>query len=247
MSSIIENPQGPKSAEEISGIVALRQGSQYIQQTGGEGNFTASGGQIAGAVGLSVVGFAATALLARFGAAAEAMRRILVDRARRRKAEKHGGKLDQIPRLKGEFFWSQVKAAKGIGCDMIYVAMFDEVDEATAIFKCTNIPPTADNAKFITYEGLPGDHYLKLTGQAGRLLRNEIAAGDSPLREPECRADPRPEKKAKPNVLFIVCDDLNTHVSTSGYRHIRTPAFSPLVSEYYPAGHKFGLLKRVRL
>ncbi|MFP6693408.1 MAG: sulfatase-like hydrolase/transferase, partial [Pirellulales bacterium] len=76
----------------------------------------------------------------------------------------HGGKLDQIPRLKGEFFWSQVKAAKGIGCEMIYVAMFDEVDEATAIFKCTNIPPTADNAKFITYEGLPGDHYLKLTG-----------------------------------------------------------------------------------
>ena len=24
----------------------------------------------------------------------------------------------------------------------------------------------------------------------------------------------------RPNVLFIVCDDLNTHVSTSGYNHI---------------------------
>ncbi|MEM6776789.1 MAG: sulfatase [Planctomycetota bacterium] len=33
---------------------------------------------------------------------------------------------------------------------------------------------------------------------------------------------------SKPNVLFIVCDDLNTHVSTSGYPHIQTPAFDQL-------------------
>ena len=35
---------------------------------------------------------------------------------------------------------------------------------------------------------------------------------------------------ARPNVLFIVCDDLNTHVSTSGYPHIRTPAFDHLAA-----------------
>jgi iduronate 2-sulfatase len=34
----------------------------------------------------------------------------------------------------------------------------------------------------------------------------------------------------KPNVLFIVCDDLNTHVSTSGYPHISTPAFDALAA-----------------
>ena len=34
----------------------------------------------------------------------------------------------------------------------------------------------------------------------------------------------------KPNVLFIVCDDLNTHVSTSGYPHISTPAFDKLAA-----------------
>ena len=33
-----------------------------------------------------------------------------------------------------------------------------------------------------------------------------------------------------PNVLFIVCDDLNTHVSTSGYPHIRTPAMDRLAA-----------------
>lgn len=34
----------------------------------------------------------------------------------------------------------------------------------------------------------------------------------------------------RPNVLFIVCDDLNTHVSTSGYPYIRTPAFERLAA-----------------
>jgi iduronate 2-sulfatase len=34
----------------------------------------------------------------------------------------------------------------------------------------------------------------------------------------------------QPNVLFIVCDDLNTHVSTSGYPHINTPAFDELAA-----------------
>ncbi len=38
-------------------------------------------------------------------------------------------------------------------------------------------------------------------------------------------------KKTRPNVLFIVCDDLNTHVSTSGYSSIRTPAMDLLARE----------------
>ena len=42
--------------------------------------------------------------------------------------------------------------------------------------------------------------------------------------------------KEKPNVLFIVCDDLNTRVSTSGYPHISTPAFDRLAA----AGTTFG-------
>lgn len=39
-------------------------------------------------------------------------------------------------RAGGDFFWSQVYNSVAIGCKMIYVAMFDEIDEGTAIFKC---------------------------------------------------------------------------------------------------------------
>lgn len=34
----------------------------------------------------------------------------------------------------------------------------------------------------------------------------------------------------KPNVLFIVCDDLNTRVTTSGYEQIQTPSFEKLAA-----------------
>mgnify|MGYP001476201727 FL=1 len=61
---------------------------------------------------------------------------------------------------------------------MIYVAMFDEVDEATAIYKCTNNPPVGESA-FLTYEGLPSDYYLRLAGRAGKLLRSEIPLSES--------------------------------------------------------------------
>lgn len=83
-----------------------------------------------------------------------------------------GGKspLNQIPRRGGSFFWEQIEQVRAYGLDMVYVAMFDEVDEGTAIFKCTNNPPLG---KFCTYEGLASDFYLRLTGDAGRLLRGE--------------------------------------------------------------------------
>ncbi len=90
----------------------------------------------------------------------------------------HGGQFDAIPRLKGQFLWSQFVAAKRAGADMLYVAMFDEVDEATAIFKCTNDVPVGEGAKFVTYEGLPSDYYLKLTGQGAKLLRGELPMSD---------------------------------------------------------------------
>ncbi len=85
-----------------------------------------------------------------------------------------GEELASIPRLDGQFMWSQVVANKKAGCNMLYIAMFDEVDEATAIFKCSNNPPTSGGTEFLTLDGLPSDFYLRLAGKAGELLRDEI-------------------------------------------------------------------------
>ena len=79
---------------------------------------------------------------------------------------------NHIPRRKGEFLWKQITGAKKAGAQMVYIAMFDEVDEATAIYKCTNTPPVGES-RFLTYEDLPSDYYLRLTGLAGKLMRGE--------------------------------------------------------------------------
>ena len=90
---------------------------------------------------------------------------------------------DLIPRRGGQFFWRQFYRCVGAGCRMIYVAMFDEMDEGTAIFKCTSTdagtPVPVDGSTFLNYKGLPSDHYLWLTGQGRRMLRGQIPLGSS--------------------------------------------------------------------
>lgn len=79
-----------------------------------------------------------------------------------------------IPRQGGRFYWQQISTAINAGATMLYVAMFDEVNEGTAIFKCSDNPPVSNIAKFINMDGKPSDHYLWLTGEAGKMLRKEI-------------------------------------------------------------------------
>lgn len=81
-----------------------------------------------------------------------------------------GGPLDQIPRLRGEFFQRQILEATGIGVRSLYVAMFDECDEGTAIFKCVE-PPRGLSDRFVGLDGLRNDHYLRLAGAARRRLQ----------------------------------------------------------------------------
>jgi arylsulfatase A-like enzyme len=71
---------------------------------------------------------------------------------------------------------------------------------------------------------------------ASRDTKAYVEAANAKLKKPKTPSR-RPKKQTKSyapkpkNVLFIVCDDLNTHVSTSGYPHISTPAFDHLAAE----------------
>jgi beta-galactosidase len=83
---------------------------------------------------------------------------------------------NQIPRLKGDFLWKQIAGAKAAGAGSLYVAMFDEIDEGTAIFKCAEegALPLFGEKRFVGIErGLGSDHYLWLTGEAAKWFHGE--------------------------------------------------------------------------
>lgn len=87
--------------------------------------------------------------------------------------------LNQTPRNGGSFYWRQAYNAVRSGCTMIYGAMYDEVDEGTAMFKlATTLADTPQGVPMVTLNmdgtDLPSDWYLKLADQAGKMLRGEI-------------------------------------------------------------------------
>jgi hypothetical protein len=85
-----------------------------------------------------------------------------------------------IPRLGGSFYWRQICNSISAGATMLYGAMFDEVDEGTAILKaCPKKSLAPSDGWWLTldadgYNNLPSDWYLRLAGYAKRMLVNQI-------------------------------------------------------------------------
>ncbi|MGO9407683.1 MAG: IPT/TIG domain-containing protein [Acidimicrobiales bacterium] len=83
--------------------------------------------------------------------------------------------LNEIPRQGGTFWWSQMKAFRDAGAQMVYGAMFDEADEGTAMFKLAATParlPVGPPLLPLDADGysLPSDWYLQLAGAATQRL-----------------------------------------------------------------------------
>lgn len=105
---------------------------------------------------------------------------------------------NQIPRLRGEFLWRQAYNAKMAGATMLKIAMFDEVDEATAIFKVASRRSDApDQGFWLTLDAdgaeLPSDWYLRLAGEITRMFRGEI--------EPDPNLPEAPGQPAEPVLI----------------------------------------------
>lgn len=91
---------------------------------------------------------------------------------------------NKIPRNKGQFYWKQIAGAISSGAEMLYVAMFDEIDEGTAIMKCAHKVPVGKSVFVPIEKEVPTDHYLWLTNQAAKMLRGETPFSNTmPKRE----------------------------------------------------------------
>ena len=92
-------------------------------------------------------------------------------------ARMHGKSEDfnGIPRHCGRFFWRQISAFLHEDVDALYVAMFDEVGEGTAVFPLETSPDNAiAGAALLKHDQdgctVPDDWYLRVAGIAGEFL-----------------------------------------------------------------------------
>lgn len=97
---------------------------------------------------------------------------------------KDGATKNQIPRNGGNFFWMQVNGAMAKNAQSLYFAMFDEVDEGTAMFKTAENASQAPAQEYwlnLDADGytLPSDWYLRAAGKAAETLRGNIPADPS--------------------------------------------------------------------
>ena len=89
--------------------------------------------------------------------------------------------LNEIPRRCGNFLWHQIANLTGSHVPAIYGAMFDEMDEGTAMLPAVTRPdrlPAGGRFVFLNQEGcsLPSDWYLRVMGPASEFLRKSQAA-----------------------------------------------------------------------
>ncbi len=88
------------------------------------------------------------------------------------------GPANAIPRLGGRFLWEQAKAAAKAQTTALYIAMFDEYDESTAIMKAAEDSSQIPQGRyFLTTcadgEFVSGDFYLRLVGKLTSLYKEK--------------------------------------------------------------------------
>ena len=77
------------------------------------------------------------------------------------------------PRNRGSFYRKQLDSHIAQGAEMLYLAMFDEIDEGTAIFKCATEVPVGESYFLPLDADLGSDYYLKIAGEAARKLKEK--------------------------------------------------------------------------
>jgi hypothetical protein len=91
----------------------------------------------------------------------------------------NGSPKNLIPRKHGDFMWSQFAGMRNAGVQSVYIAMFDELNEATSIFKVAedaSMIPTGRYALTLDADGVhvSSDFYLRLVNNGGRMVKGLI-------------------------------------------------------------------------
>lgn len=90
--------------------------------------------------------------------------------------DRTSGELNKDPRDKGNYLWYEVNDVVSKNVKSVYIAMFDEVDEGTAMFKLAeNAAMNPREGKWVTMDidgyNVPSDWYLRLASLTANVVR----------------------------------------------------------------------------
>ena len=145
-------------------------------------------------------------------------------------------KLNISPRLGGKFFWLQAYNAISAGADMIYIAMFDELNEGTPMLKMAATSadlPVGVTLLTLDTDGyaVPGDWYLRLAGELGRMLRGEIPLSpEMPLALPAY--DPNLDTAVIPEITMVSIPGGTFEMGSVNGDSIEKPVHTVTVSSF---------------
>jgi hypothetical protein len=125
------------------------------------------------------------------------------------------GDLSAQQRVHGDLMWRMFYNAKRVGCQGIYISMFDEYNEGNQIAK------TAENASMIplgsTFPCLnedgtdcSSDYYLRLTGDGGKMLKGTL--GLTATRP----TDPYGSRPQNGSVFHLICKQSGKAMDNGG-------------------------------
>jgi hypothetical protein len=163
-----------------------------------------------------------------------------------------GSPFNAIPRMGGKFYWRQVYNAISIGAPMLYNAMFDEVDEATAMFKIAATSadqPVGVDLIAMDTDGysLPSDWYLRLAGSATQMLRGEIPLTEQIPISSGTEAPPTPVGAVPIRIQLLTTSDWSTWTLQAGGSLIDQAlvSSSPEITDIRSNGNGFTIVQPI--
>lgn len=153
----------------------------------------------------------------------------------------NAGPANQIPRRGGKFLWHQAMNAKAAGAEGLKIAMFDEVDEGTAMFKIASKRADApDQGFWLTLDAdgmdLPSDWYLRVAGEITRVFHGTRPMSDTiPFR-------PQDPITVRPLPALSAPEGLVAVSAEGGSIRFHAPVGSGRLEIFTPAGKRIRIL-----
>jgi len=132
----------------------------------------------------------------------------------------------------GQFYWDRIYDALRLGASHLFVGMFDEYDEGTAIMPMSDDPPEpyAAYGYFVTNGGRPADWWLRLTKAAKEVMQGTRSL--SAIMPTEASLQPDPLAINATPAIIVQPAAQSVNVGTNGLLSVFASSATPFTYQW---------------